>query len=130
MKVKIDTKEHFHLIVPEESAISAIMAEPWHRLLETYAAMAPFNLVVSLEQVRTMAPECLEALEEQVHRSRSNRHSLAVFLPTVSPLRIPANTYLEKLEPVQTLDEAIDLVAMESLERELLDGSPDFPSQL
>lgn len=130
MKVKIDTKEHFHQITPEEPEISAILAESWRRLLETYAAMTPYNLVVSLERVSAMAPESLEVLVEQLHRSRSSRHSLAIFIPAISPLRNTDDSYLERLEPVLTLEEAIDLVTMESLERDLLDGTHDLSSQL
>lgn len=125
MKVKIDTKEHFHLIVPQEPLFTANMAEQWRDTLISHAAMTPFNLVISLQEVTFMDSSCLSMLSQQVQKSHQDHHSVAIHIPPHSPLRSGEASEITHLDPVFTLEEAIDLVAMESLERELLDDADD-----
>jgi len=52
MKVKIDTKEKFHIITIEEPVLSANMTGDLEHTLLSFLAGAPRNLVINLEKVQ------------------------------------------------------------------------------
>ena len=126
MNVKIDTKEKFLELHLQETQISANMAADLAELLSQLHEQAPHNLVMSLEGVEEMAPEAAETIAQWQSRYYEQSHSFVLchLVPAVEQ-SLDEQGLLEILNVTPTLSEAWDIVQMEEIERELLDGFED-----
>lgn len=128
MKLKTDTKEKFHVISVLESVFSADMAAELTDLLLCYlqidarqAGAVPRNIILSLKELLSLDEESAEKLVKLQQKFYENNASFVIcdmqepieeFLDSINLLEIINNT--------PTLSEAMDIVQMEEIERELL----------
>ncbi len=126
MNVKIDTKERFTVITPEEAALSVNMTEELTRLLLAYMQKDIPHVILNLKNVNTMEEKAGEALVLVQQQFYENNHSFVI-----CEMQKPVEELLDRAELLELMNvtpsesEAWDIVQMEEIERELLDGEED-----
>lgn len=123
MNVKIDTKEKFHVITPTEGDISASMTAELTQKIQPYLQNEVKNVVLNFENVRAVdqaAAEKLAALQQNFYQNNASFVICCLQKPVEAFLA--DNELLEHLNVVPSQSEAWDIVQMEEIERELLDG--------
>jgi len=120
MKVKIDTKEKFHVITLEEEHFSAIMTEDVSKLLLSYLTADIKNVVLKFGAVKEIDSEAAEELLALQQTFYDNNCSF-VICELQSPVEkfLDKNEWLEMMNVTPTESEAWDIVQMEEIEREL-----------
>jgi anti-anti-sigma factor len=123
MEVKIDTKERFHAITLPGPSISASMTEEMASCLLPYLQNDVKNLVLILKDIQNMDNAAGEKLVEIQQRFYENNASFVIceIQPAVEKF-FDQNELLELMNVTPTQTEAWDIVQMEEIERELLDG--------
>jgi len=126
MNVKIDTKEKFTVITPEEESLSVIMTEELTRLLLVYMQKDIPHVILNLKAVKEIEEKAAEALVLIQQQFYENNHSFVI-----CELQKPVEELLDKEELLELMNvtpsesEAWDIVQMEEIERELLGGEED-----
>jgi anti-anti-sigma regulatory factor len=120
LKVKIDTKEIFHVICIEETVLTANMAEKLDELVAKLQTDDEKSLVIDLknvEQIDISVPENFIKL----HNKTYGKSKSLVFCNVNAAVKqvIEAKTEPEALNITPTESEAWDIVQMEEIEREL-----------
>lgn len=123
LNVKIDTKEKFTVLTLETADISANMSASLMEQCNLVLNSPQKNLVLNLEKVQSMEAEVVNALTETQQSFYENSASFVI-----CGIKEKLETYLEQMEVLEmwnitpTESEAWDIVQMEEIERELLDG--------
>ena len=123
MEVKIDTKEKFTVVTPIETNNSANIAAILIPICKKLLHEPIKNLVLNMELVNTIDQELAKQLMELQEQFYENSASFVI-----CNLTNTANEQLAKFEIDEILNitptesEAWDIVQMEEIERELLDG--------
>lgn len=123
MSVKIDTKEKFTVITPQESNFSVNMTEELVQMLSGYIQKEIPHIVLNLQNVSNIDNESAEKIAQLQQNFYENNCSFVI-----CELQEPVETLLENLEILEVLNvtptesEAWDIVQMEEIERELLGG--------
>lgn len=123
MNVKIDTKEKFTVITPEESSFSVNMTEELAQMLSPYIQKDVPHMVLNLQNVSIIDNESAEKIAELQQSFYENNCSFVI-----CELQQAVEAIFEKLEILELLNvtptesEAWDIVQMEEIERELLGG--------
>jgi anti-anti-sigma regulatory factor len=123
MEVKIDTKEKFTVVTPIETSISANIAAILIPICEKLLHEPIKNVVLNMESVKAIDQEFAKSVMELQQRFYENNASFVI-----CNLTNEADQQLEEFEIVEMLNitptesEAWDIVQMEEIERELLDG--------
>ena len=120
MKLKIDTKEKFTVLTPEEPIISANMTEDIDKICGYASSQIP-HVVINMKMVNEMSEEAAEKFSyiQQRFYKKNTSFVICELQPTV-------NAVFEKLgladlmNITPTESEAWDIVQMEEIERELL----------
>jgi len=126
MEVKTDTKEKFHVIRVETLNFTAIMAAELNRQLQELLKDNTKNVVVNLEGVANMEEEAAETLVRVQQKFYEEGASFVVCC-----LQKNVESFLDEKELLEIMNftptesEAYDIVQMEEIERELLNGD-DF----
>lgn len=120
MKFKIDTKEKIVVISPEISELNANLAAPFITGISELPEMEGRNLVLDMTLVEKADDIGIQAILTVYHQQYDSALSCAITgLNSALTLLIKqADETVYNLAP--TMTEAIDLVMMEDLERELL----------
>lgn len=120
MKVKIDTKEIFHVICPELSELTANMADVLKQTYTELVTKGPKNVVFDLEQVDSIDEAVASAIGEMAATAQSEKSSFVIcnLQPPVKKTLESAGL-LEHINHTPTQSEAWDIVQMEEIEREL-----------
>ena len=122
MKVKIDTKERFHVINLEESVLSANMTEELKQTLLPYLEMEIKNVILklkSIEEIDITAANTIVSLQQTFYDNNASfvicemQKSIADFFNQ--------QELLETLNVTPSESEAWDIVQMEDIEREFGD---------
>lgn len=120
MKVKINTKEKFHVITFEEPILSANMTENMSQTLLPYLNNPVKNIIVNFEYVRqideTVATE-LVAIQDTFYNANCSM-VLSNLSPEIENF-LDEKKLLEFMNTTPTETEAWDIVQMEEIEREL-----------
>jgi len=122
MKVKIDTKEKFHVISPEEPVLSANMTEELKQKLLPYLDTEIKNIVLKLGMVKEMDKRVAEIIFN-LQQAFYERNASFV----ICEIQKPVEEIFDQLELLDVLNftptesEAWDIVQMEEIEREFLD---------
>lgn len=125
MKVKIDTKEKFHVLDIEETSLSANMTEELNRMLLSYLEKYIKNIVLKMEFVSYIDEPVARSLANIQQRFYDNNVSFVICC-----IKPEVEKYLDEIELLEVLNftltesEAWDIVQMEEIEREFLE--PDF----
>jgi anti-anti-sigma factor len=123
MEIKSDTKEKFHVITVAGASLSADMAAELTDFLNPYLQNDVKNIVLNLKDLHSIDEISGEMLVKAQQKFYENNASFVIccmqkpvesFLDSVNLLEMMNNTPSES--------EAWDIVQMEEIERELLDG--------
>jgi anti-anti-sigma regulatory factor len=120
MNVKLDTKEKFHVIKILETSFYANMTED---LLQTFNKCMQTdvkNVIINLEQVTMMDKEAALELCNIQQGSYEKGHSLVICcLNKDVEAWLDSEEILEVMNVTPTESEAMDVVQMEEIEREM-----------
>lgn len=122
MKVKTDTKEKFHVITVQEPSLSADMAAELHDLLLPYLQNDVKNLILNLKELQLLdviAAEKLVKLQQNFYEKNSS--FIICEIPKPVEEFLDSIHLLEIMNSTPTESEAMDIVQMEEIERELLE---------
>lgn len=123
MNVKSDTKEKFHVITVAEASLSASMTDELSDCLLPYLQNDVKNVVLSLKEVSAIdiaAAEKLVFIQQQFYENAAS-FVICEMQKTVEEF-LDQNELLEIMNVTPTESEAWDIVQMEEIEREYLDG--------
>jgi anti-anti-sigma factor len=126
MQVKIDTREKFHAITITESVLAANMTEELDQRLLPILEKDVKNVVLILKdtsEVDDAAAECLVRIQQAFYDNGSS-FVICELTPDVEK-SLEDNGLLELMNVTPTESEAWDIIHLEEVERELLNG-PDL----
>ena len=123
MNVKIDTKEKFHVLTPMETALSENMTEEFRQLLLDCLKKEVKNVVLNLGNVTLLDQQIAETILNCQQEFYEQQYSFVIceMKPEVEQF-FDENEMLDLINYTPTESEAWDIVQMEEIERELLDG--------
>ena len=119
MKVKIDTKERFHVINLEESVLSANMTEELKQTLLPYLEMEIKNVILklkSIEEIDITAANTIVSLQQTFYDNNAS-FVICEMLKSIADF-FNKQELLETLNVTPSESEAWDIVQMEDIERE------------
>ena len=123
MNVKIDTKEKFTVITPEEADLSANMTAKLGDLLLPWLQKDIPHIVLNLKKVAHIDKKTGETLAAIQQRFYENHFSFVICeLQDAVEKLLDETELLELMNVTPTESEAWDIVQMEEIERELLGG--------
>jgi anti-anti-sigma regulatory factor len=123
MNVKTDTKEKFHAITITDTSLSASMTEEIGTCLLSHLQNEVTNVVLILKNVTNVEREAAEKLVQVQQQFYENSASFVI-----CELQKQVEDFLDKEELLELMNatptesEAWDIVQMEEIERELMDG--------
>jgi anti-anti-sigma factor len=126
MQVKIDTREKFHAITVTEPVLAANMTEDLDQCLLPILEKDVKNVVLILKdtsEVDDAAAECLVRIQQAFYDNGSS-FVICELTPAVEK-SLEDNGLLELMNVTPTESEAWDIIHLEEVERELLNG-PDL----
>lgn len=126
MEVKIDTKEKFTVVTPILPELSANIAAEIGETCRAMLGNEVRNVILKMDHVSGIdsgAAQVLAELQQQFYESSAS-FVICCLQPAVET-RLDKAEMLEMLNTTPTESEAWDIVQMEEIERELLDGE-DF----
>ena len=126
MQVKIDTREKFHAITILEPVLAANMTEELEQCLLPVLEKDVKSVVLILKDIQTVDEAAAESLVriQQAFYDNGNSFVICELTPAVEQ-SLEDNSLLEFMNVTPTESEAWDIVQMEEVERELLNG-PDL----
>jgi|SRR6516162_9432622 len=123
-EVKIDTREKFHVITINESHFAANMTEDLDKRLALILQNDVKNVILDLKDIQTVDNAAAEWLAKSQQLFYENNASFVIFgLSKNLEESLDNNAILELLNVTPTESEASDIVHMEEIERELMDGA-------
>ncbi len=120
MKFKIDTKDTFTIIMPEEGQIDAKMTAALHEQCQEIRQSGSNNLIVDFQNCNEMDGTAVQGFVELHEESYSQDMSLVytgISKQGINILKQDETDLLINIAP--TMKEAIDIISMEILERDL-----------
>ena len=126
MQVKIDTREKFHAITITDPVLAANMTEELEENLLPLLEQDVKNVVLILKDIQIVEEAAAEGLVKIQQAFYDNGSSFVIceLTPAVEK-SLEDNSLLEMMNVTPTESEAWDIVHMEEVERELLNG-PDL----
>ena len=123
MEVKIDTKEKFHVITLSQPELSATMTEELSDRLLSFLQSDIKNIVLNLKELRSIDNISAEKLVKVQQKFYETSASFVIceVQPSVENF-LDKDQLLEMMNITPTESEAWDIIQMEEIERELLDG--------
>jgi anti-anti-sigma factor len=123
MEVKIDTKEKFTVVTPIQPHLSANIAAEMAETCNEQLLKPVKNVILNLANVSNIDETASETISELQQKFYESSASFVICC-----VQAPVEEYFEKTELLELLNitptesEAWDIVQMEEIERELLDG--------
>lgn len=120
MKVKIDTREKFHVITILESSLPANMTEEMKKLRSGLPDKNVKNVIINMKDIENLdkaAAEQLLAAQQQAYEGNSS-FVICALQPQLKQF-LDKEELLDLLNHTPTVSEAMDIVQMEEIEREL-----------
>lgn len=126
MEVKIDTKEKFHVITLLQPELSATMTEEFSDRLLSFLQSDIKNIVLNLKELRSIDNISAENIVKVQQKFYETNASLVIceLQPGVEEF-LDNDQLLEMMNITPTESEAWDIIQMEEIERELLDGGAE-----
>ena len=126
MKVKIDTKEKFHVITLLQPELSATMTGELSDRLLSFLQSDIKNIVLNLKELQLIDNISAENLVKVQQKFYENNASFVIceLQPLVEEF-LDKGQLLEMMNMTPTESEAWDIIQMEEIERELLDGDSE-----
>ena len=128
MNVKTDTKEKFHVITIEEPLIAANMTAELEQCLQLYLQNNVKNVILNCKDIQTMDDAAAETIVKiQQTWYEQNASFVVCGLQPDLEKSLDKKGLLELLNTAPTESEAWDIIQMEEIERDLMDGDdPQF----
>lgn len=123
MNVKIETKEKFHVITPDVPQMTANMAEELKVTTKSYLDKDPYNVILNLRGLINADPalgNVLQSLSANFAEAQKSFVVCCVSKTVINDLNQDEDE--AELNIVPTESEAWDMVQMDEIERELLNG--------
>lgn len=121
MNVKIDTKERFTVITPNESHLPVNMTDELNDLLLSYLQKDIPHIVLNMEAVQTADEAIAENIARVQQQFYENNCSFVICsLQQELEQLLDRKELLELMNVTPSESEAWDMVQMEEIERELL----------
>ncbi len=121
MNVKIDTKERFTVITPEEAHLPVNMTEELNQLLLGYLQKDIPHVILQMDAVQTVEEEMAENIAQVQQQFYENNCSFVICgLQKDVVQLLEQKELLEFMNVTPSESEAWDIVQMEEIERELL----------
>jgi anti-anti-sigma factor len=126
MEVKIDTKEKFHVITLRQPELSATMTDELSDRLLSFLHSDIKNIVLNLKELHSIDNISAENLVKVQQKFYENSASFVIceLQPEVEEF-LDKGQLLEMMNMTPTESEAWDIIQMEEIERELLDGEDE-----
>ena len=126
MQVKIDTREKFHAITILEPVLAANMTEELEKVLLPIIGLDVKNVILILKDIPEVEEAAAESLVKIQQSFYDNSASFVIceLTPEVEQY-LEDDGFLELMNVTPTESEAWDIVQLEEVERELLNG-PDL----
>ncbi len=121
MRFKIDTKEKIVILRPETEVLDANLSETFIREISELPELEGRNLILDMALVQSADEAGIQAILTVYHQQYDSNLSCAITSLNNTLTAAIRQNYDEELNITPTLSEAIDMVMMESLERDLLD---------
>lgn len=120
MKVKIDTKEVFHVITIEEKDLTAIMAATFMEIVTKKQLDNRLSLVLNFSHVEDIDIAFMETLQ-QLHEVQvaNNKSFVVCCMGNSLQQKLGIDKAFDRFNITPTESEAWDIVQMEEIEREL-----------
>ncbi len=126
MQVKIDTREKFHAITIQESILAANMTADLDQCLLPILQKDVKNVVLILKDTQKLDDAAAEALVRIQQSFYEDSASFVICELTAAVEKyLEDNGLLEIMNVTPTESEAWDIIHLEEVEREMLNG-PDF----
>jgi anti-anti-sigma factor len=123
MKFKIDTKEKFTVITPNEESLDANIAGELSNTAISVLHKQPRNVILKLSNVVSINDEAAKLLAQLQQDFYENNSSFVICeIKPALEKKLEDMELLELMNVTPTESEAWDIVQMEEIERELLDG--------
>ena len=120
MKVKIDTKEVFHVITIEEKVLTAIMAADLKKTIEVQQQRKCLNLILNFQHVQEVEQTLLNLLKDLQKSQKAIGKSFVVCsMSNEIQQKLGVEKDCDNFHITPTESEAWDIVQMEEIEREL-----------
>ena len=122
LKFKIDTREKFHAITIQDTSLAANMTEELDKCVHPLLQNDVKNVVLILKDIENIQNAAAEWLVKIQQTFYENGASFVICgLSNQVEESLDQCGLLELMNVTQTESEAIDIVQMEEIERELLD---------
>ncbi len=123
MKVKIDTKEKFTVITPEELNVSANLSEELRQICDDRLDAVPKSVVLNLQLVEDIDEDAASTITSVQQKFYEQNASFVVCgMNKEIEQKFDDLELLDYLNFTPTESEAWDIIQMEEIERELLDS--------
>jgi anti-anti-sigma regulatory factor len=120
MMVKLDTKEKFHVITILETSLTANMTEELEQTFNSCVQNGVKNVIINLAEVAAIDLDTAIKLCSMQQNSYENNHSLVFCcLQTNVEKWLDEHEVLEVMNVTPTESEAMDIIQMEEIEREM-----------
>jgi anti-anti-sigma regulatory factor len=120
MKVKLDTKEKFHVITILETSLTANMTEELEQTFKDCIQNDVKNVVINLAEVAAIDLDTAIKLCSMQQNSYENNHSLVLCCLQIGVEKwLDEQELLEIMNVTPTESEAMDIIQMEEMEREM-----------
>jgi anti-anti-sigma factor len=121
MNVKIDTKEKFTVITPEEQDLPANMTEELREMMLLYLKKDIPHIILNMHNVETVDEKMIEMISGIGRQFNTANASFVICNLNINvQKRLDEIGMLDMLNHTPTESEAWDIVQMEEIERELL----------
>ena len=123
MQYQTEPKEKFTVIKILDTTLSSNLVPELTKITQDILSKSPKNLVLNLEKVQSWEPSILEQLAQAQEQFYDNNASFVICCLS-EPLEntLEATDFFDIMNTTPTESEAWDIVQMEEIERELLDG--------
>ncbi|MBL7701314.1 MAG: anti-sigma factor antagonist [Ferruginibacter sp.] len=126
MNVKIDTKERFTVIAPQEAHLSVNMTDELNQLLLEYLQKDIPHVILKMDAVQSVDEQMGENLAQVQSKFYENNCSFVICnLQKVVVQLLEQKELLEMMNTTPSESEAWDILQMEEIERELMRGEWD-----
>ncbi len=121
MNVKIDTKEKFTVITPNQAEIPANMTDELAHMLLGYMKNSVPHIILNMENVGFMSPDSVAKIADIQQQFYENNHSFVICCLTAAVEKtLKEADLIDVMNITPTESEAWDIVQMEEIERELM----------
>jgi len=121
MNVKIDTKERFTVITPEEAHLSVNMTDELNQLLLGYLQKDIPHVILKMDAVQSVDEEMGENIAQLQHKFYENDCSFVICALQKDVVQLlESKELLELMNITPTESEAWDILQMEEIERDFL----------